>query len=99
MSRVLQYEGDLEIFAAGNGPNGPSVGFVIDFDYTPGHPGCWYLRNGDPGFPPEPAEVIVNSVKVFRGSDEIDAPEWLKQLILECVDDETLMEYAAREYA
>jgi hypothetical protein len=22
-----------------------------------GHPGCWYQRNGDPGFPPEPDEI------------------------------------------
>lgn len=32
---------------------------VVTFDvvYTPPQKGCWYLPNGDPGYPDEPAEV------------------------------------------
>ncbi len=29
----------------------------IWFSYTPGRPAVMYLRNGDPGYPAEPAEV------------------------------------------
>lgn len=36
----------------------------VQFKYWPGHPGTWYRRNGDPGDPPEPAEVEVTSVTV-----------------------------------
>jgi len=30
--------------------------------YKPGHPGCFYRRNGDPGDPPEPDEAWVVAV-------------------------------------
>lgn len=36
--------------------------FEVEFDITPGRPGKLYLRNGDPGYPPEPAEVDILSV-------------------------------------
>ena len=29
------------------------------FDYSPGRPGVHTLRNGDPGYPDEPGELIV----------------------------------------
>lgn len=36
----------------------PSGAYVrIWFGYTPGRPAVWYLRNGDPGYPAEDAEV------------------------------------------
>lgn len=34
----------------------------IVFRFTPGHPAVMYLRNGDPGYPAEPAEVELISV-------------------------------------
>jgi hypothetical protein len=34
----------------------------VRFDYTPGRPGCMYLRNGDPGYPEEPAELWIEEV-------------------------------------
>ena len=34
---------------------------TVDYIYIAGRPGKMYLRNGDPGYPEEPAEVeIVN---------------------------------------
>ena len=36
---------------------GAEVDCRITFNYTPGHPEVRYLRNGDPGYPAEPAEV------------------------------------------
>lgn len=43
----------------------------IDFDYSPGRPMTMYERNGDPGDPPEPAEVTINSISV-GGQDLTD---------------------------
>ncbi len=35
----------------------------VEFDYSPGRPGKMYLRNGDPGYPDEPAEVEVTEIR------------------------------------
>lgn len=40
--------------------------FSISYRFTPGRPGSFYARNGDPGDPPEPDEV------------EFDTPEGLQ---------------------
>lgn len=42
---------------------------VVEFDITPGRPGRLYLSNGDPGYPPEPAEVDI--ISVLRAGTEI----------------------------
>ncbi len=34
----------------------------VRFAYTPGRPGCMYLRNGDPGYPDEPAELWIEEI-------------------------------------
>lgn len=31
--------------------------------YYPGQKGCWYQRNGDPGWPDEPPEVEIEEVR------------------------------------
>jgi hypothetical protein len=36
--------------------------WTVDYDYSPGRPGVHTLRNGDPGYPDEPAELYVNTV-------------------------------------
>lgn len=46
----------------------------ITFKYSPGRSGSWYKRNGDPGDPPEPAEVEIIKV-AFNGIDVTDAAE------------------------
>lgn len=39
----------------------------IEYRYSPGDPGCMYQRNGDPGWPPEPAEVDLIGAKLIAG--------------------------------
>jgi len=38
------------------------VEVVVDYTYSAGRPGKMYLRNGDPGYPEEPAEVEIMNV-------------------------------------
>ena len=47
----------------------------ITYSYLPGHPGCMYQRNGDPGFSPEPAEVDFISAKLIDG-DGLAPEQW-----------------------
>jgi hypothetical protein len=49
--------------------------FEVTANRTPGDPGCWYLPNGDPGYPPEPGEIEILSVKGSDGK-EIPQKEW-----------------------
>ena len=37
--------------------------YTAHFDYSPGRPGKMYLRNGDPGYPDEPAELQINELE------------------------------------
>jgi hypothetical protein len=37
----------------------------VSFTYSAGRPGRNYMPNGDPGYPDEPAELDIVSVKVF----------------------------------
>jgi hypothetical protein len=39
-----------------------SIKLKCKYDFLPGSPGCMYKRNGDPGNPPEPAEVHLTEV-------------------------------------
>jgi len=73
-TRNFDYDGDLEIFPEGYSPDKHKVGFSINYDFTPGYPGCMYQRNGDPGDPPEPADVCVNSVKLFVNGEKDRMP-------------------------
>ena len=41
----------------------------VEYHYSPGRPGKFYMPNGDPGYPPDPAEVEVVNVTV--GGDSI----------------------------
>lgn len=36
----------------------------VEYDYSPGRPGKMYMRNGDPGYPDEPPECDVVSVRL-----------------------------------
>lgn len=40
--------------------------YEVDYDYTPGRQGVHTLRNGDPGYPDEPAEIYITSVKCVK---------------------------------
>jgi hypothetical protein len=47
--------------------------WTVDYDYSPGRPGVHALRNGDPGYPDEPPELYVNSIK--RGMQRFEFEE------------------------
>lgn len=57
----------------------------IEFSYSPGNPGCWYQRNGDPGWPPEPAEVEVIKARLISGDgltpSDADVAKWAADYI------------------
>ena len=40
------------------------VNLTIGGDYYPGQKGSDYLRNGDPGNPPEPASYIIDDIRI-----------------------------------
>ena len=52
-------------------PTGEEATFDIEFRIWPGRPAVMYLRNGDPGYPEDPAELEVLSVK-DSGTDLTD---------------------------
>ncbi len=42
---------------------------TVDFNYSPAIPAVMYLRNGDPGYPEEPAEVEVTEIRLGDGNE------------------------------
>lgn len=62
---------------------------VCSYTYSPGRPGCNYLPNGDPGYPPEPAEVEIYSVRDKQYDVEMlelvsdEEYVWLQEKIIE----------------
>ena len=46
----------------------------VQYSYSAGRPAVMYLRNGDPGYPEEPAELEV--LKVFLGKLELPSFLW-----------------------
>ena len=48
------------------------VTFEVKFNATPGSPGRMYLANGDPGYPDEPPEVEILSVKLEGNDQDLD---------------------------
>lgn len=42
---------------------------TLKIRYLRGRPGVWYLRNGDPGYPPEPDDFDIVAV-ICDGADE-----------------------------
>ena len=43
----------------------------VQYDYSAAVPGRMYLRNGDPGDPPESEEITINEVYVENSTDNI----------------------------
>jgi hypothetical protein len=39
----------------------------VEYDYTPGDPGRWYLPNGDPGEPPTAEEIDITCITTVSG--------------------------------
>ena len=45
------------------------LAFEVEFDYSPFRPGRMYMPNGDPGYPDEPAEMEITSIKMVHPKD------------------------------
>ena len=43
---------------------GPFKSLPVRYEYEPGSPGRMYMPNGDPGYPPEPAELWITDVYI-----------------------------------
>ena len=64
--------------------------YEITFEYRPGRPAVMYLRNGDPGYPADPPEIELVSVKPtigivdaggFTDLAQKDIEEWASEWI------------------
>lgn len=57
----------------------------VTVKYHPGHPGSWYKKNGDPGDPPEDAEIEILSVtQQDRNGEIIDVTDLYEDQLLDC---------------
>lgn len=43
-----------------------SVLCLVEWEFTPYTPGRMYMRNGDPGYPPEGAEANILSIRPYN---------------------------------
>ena len=55
---------------------GETRSIIVSFRYSPGRAGSMYQRNGDPGDPPEPAEVEPHDAVLVNEEGD----EWLTSL-------------------
>lgn len=58
----------------------------VEVHFAPGIPETRYLRNGDPGYPAEPPEYEISSVKLVNGDEEIKhllSEKEINQLLIE----------------
>lgn len=51
--------------------DGDEITAHVSAEYSPGSPGCWCKRNGDPGDPPEPASV--DGIRIVIEFDSLPA--------------------------
>ena len=42
---------------------------LIEYDFSPGDPGCHTMRNGDPGWPPTGADIDITCITTVSGVD------------------------------
>lgn len=72
------------------GDAGIEVPVSVEYKYYPGFPGQMYRANGDPGDPPEPAEVEIMGIYVQNEfKNWVPIPEWL---MLQLENNEELQE-------
>lgn len=72
------------------------VQLEVGYDYVRGNPGCRYLRNGDPGYPPEPDEFDVREISIITDTSTEPAPAWLHSLLAR--DDHFIERLAEKHY-
>jgi DnaJ-class molecular chaperone len=53
----------------------------VEFDYSPGRPGRMYMPNGDPGYPEEPEELVINKIAIEGEDVTTTISPILKELI------------------
>ncbi len=51
--------------------NEAEITVEVQADVTPGAPAVWYMPNGDPGYPAEPAECEITSVTDEDGNEYV----------------------------
>jgi hypothetical protein len=51
--------------------NGREIEVEVTGTYCPGRPECRYLRNGDPGYPAEPSEIVDLVAKLPDGIEVV----------------------------
>ncbi len=67
MDWTFEPEGDDNPFLEREELGGPqcvAIDFSFDWSYSPATPDVWYLSNGDPGYPGDPAECEITNFKV-----------------------------------
>ncbi len=75
--------------------------FEVEFDYSVGRPAVMYLKNGDPGYPEEPAELDVTFFSLnkisFRDTERkpsaFERAYWQERFENEMVDTGDIDEY------
>lgn len=70
----------------------------ITFTYKRGSPAVMYQRNGDPGWPAEPAEVEFISAKLVNGDGLLPTPDQLNDWAQDWLDSDAGYNLAA-DYA
>lgn len=81
----------------------------IEYKYSPGTPDRWYMPNGDPGYPGDPAEVSITAIRIkpdlehFKGNwQELDGEllSYLEEALeLDCDVMTLIDQYVAEENA
>jgi hypothetical protein len=70
---------------------------IVEAHCHPGSPGARTLSNGDPGYPPDPAEVEIG--KVVLASDKTDITDRLSPETIRTLEDRVAEEADARAEA
>ena len=73
---VKVYEGTLRVY--------------VNYKYYEGCKGCFTLHNGDPGYPPEPPEVEVLSIRTTDDASTLDITNMLPIESLEAIQEELI---------
>lgn len=71
--------------------------FEVTYTYSPATPDVWYLRNGDPGYPGDPAEADIEKITLWGIDVTMVIPEdvfdRLYDLVCEKAEEEMNEEY------
>ncbi len=99
MSRKISMTVELERFFSfpGLAPGEREVAYPkvdLTLNYSPGCPAVMYRRNGDPGWPAEPAEIEIISAKLADGDGLAPTQEQVYDWAQEWLDSDAGYQYA-----